>query len=101
MVDIIISVMLFTFLIGFFTFMVFFIFFTSWRRSRVGRYMAYFLGIIMFVFGYIAIARFLPDHSYKDYLNIMILIAMNLGIWKMVFLIIEVQRGRISDEDLG
>lgn len=100
MVEFVINALLITLCGGLLTFVVRFLFWSNWRSTLVGRYIMAFLLTITGMFIYIFIARLIPNYPGRDAVNIIILLILNYGAWKLAWLIIHIQRKGDDNESV-
>lgn len=83
-----------TFCIGLMTF-IFRFYLSDWRINIVGKYMMYFLVTISVLFIYIFLAPLFGDHPSREIFNVLLLLSLNFGAWKITWLIFNIERGNV------
>jgi hypothetical protein len=71
---------------------------SDWRESRVGRYLFYFMLTITGTFAYILISPLTRDIPGRIYVDLLILVLLNYGAWKLTWLLRKIQKGDYDDE---
>lgn len=87
-----------TLVLGLFTFVITYAIGSNWRKYVVGRYMLYFILTIAGTFFYILIlplVRFIPGRIYID---LIVLLLLNYGAWKLTWLLRRIQKGKFDNE---
>lgn len=91
--------LIFTWAAGLTTFVVSYFLRSNWRDNIVGRYMLYFFatltGLVIYMFVY-PLLRNIPGILY---INILVLLLMNYGAWRMTFLLLKIQWKEREHED--
>lgn len=100
MADIVTNLLLFTACFGLLLFIYRYYRHSYWRMYLVGRYVMYFMLTITGIFTYILIVQLIDPYYGEKFVNLIILIMFNYGVWRMVYLLIKVQNQKDEKETI-
>jgi hypothetical protein len=87
-----------TFCLGLLTFVISYVR-SNWRANAVGRYVMYFMITLTGVFFYLLFGELLGDYPGRIIVNIIFLLTINYGAWKLVWLLYRIRKdGEIKDD---
>lgn len=92
-------VLLATSVVGLVTFVITYMVGSNWRGSLVGRYIMYFMMTMAGTFGYILFSPILQSFDVlgKRVVDIIVLIILNYGAWKLTWLLRKIQKGKYDE----
>ncbi len=93
-------ILLGTFCLGLLTFVVTY-FQSNWRTNLVGKYIMYFMIAMFVVFVYIMLGPIVRSYPGRQIVDIVILLAINYGAWKIVWLLYKIRKnGKVDDDEV-
>lgn len=92
-------ILLFTFVTGLLTFVLLYYFRSDWQRTQPGKYIFYFMSSLAVIFLYLAVGPFMIHIHARYYINVILVLLLNFGAWRMTYLLFKIQQGERSSKD--
>lgn len=93
-------VLLGTLVLGLVAFVITYMIGSDWRKSRVGRYMMYFMITITGTFAYILAGPLIREVPGRRVVDLAILVLLNIVAWRLTWLLRNIQKGKFDESKM-
>lgn len=91
-------ILLYTFVTGLFAFVLLYFFRSNWRETTPGKYIFYFMSSLAIIFLYLAVSPMIAHLHVRYYINIVLVMLLNFGAWRMTYLLFKIQQEERSSK---
>ena len=92
-------ILLGTLVVGLVSFVVMYVARSNWRATRVGKYILYFMATVSVTFAYLLISPLVGRYHGRQYVDFLVLLALNFTAWRLTLLLRRVQQSERDDEE--